>query len=177
MTLHVALIHHDGVIHVSDRLINKSGQPFDFFGNKTIVLRADDAIATLGYSGVAHLDGLPTDEWIASFLWGRHVSGGVYHGGPERLGDLGFIVNRLFDAMVARLARGDQGLRSAGLTIFGAGMQSVTITSDMAKLVANGNSYAPDTAGMTSLEMSGTNTSLAPLFCWPGQASRWPWTR
>lgn len=62
------------VLQVSDRLltVSKAGQieQFDTRSNKTVVFHATDGIATLSYTGLAFLEGTPTDSWIASKLNG-----------------------------------------------------------------------------------------------------------
>lgn len=61
--------------HVGDRLVTQkrkgSYEPFDSRANKSIVFRAKNAIVAIGYSGLAFIDGYPTDTWIISTLLGR----------------------------------------------------------------------------------------------------------
>ena len=84
MTLILGLLSRWGAVHVSDRLVTErvtsaagtsSYRGFDAFSNKTVVLRGRDALVTLGYSGRAYLDDLPTDTWIAQTLLGTSLAG------------------------------------------------------------------------------------------------------
>ena len=62
------------VVQVSERLVTRvqAGRvrTFDAAANKTVVFRARDAVVTIGYSGLAFIGSLPTDEWIAETLCG-----------------------------------------------------------------------------------------------------------
>lgn len=61
--------------------------PFDERSNKTVIYFARDAYVSIGYTGLAYLDGRTTDQWIAEKLlredigaWGLGPSGGI----PQR---------------------------------------------------------------------------------------------
>lgn len=62
------------VLQVTDRLITRQGQPVDPLSNKNIIFRAPDAMVTMGYTGMAVLDGVPTDQWLAQELTGLKLS-------------------------------------------------------------------------------------------------------
>jgi hypothetical protein len=122
VTLHLTFLHRDAVVHVSDRLVTLRAAgtpPFDHLANKTVVLRADDALVSIGYTGHAYLEGVPSDEWIATMLWGRGIGHGRGFGGPLRLGDLGLLVNRLRGRLREVIGAGG----NPAITIVGAGMQ------------------------------------------------------
>lgn len=70
MTLVLSLACPDYVMHVSDRLLTMSddGREFDPIANKSIVHLARNGVAAMGYSGIAHIREIPTDEWIAQCL-------------------------------------------------------------------------------------------------------------
>ena len=69
MTLHLVLTSRDGTVHVGDRKLTfGDGRPFDDASNKIVIFRARDAIVSIGFTGVAYLDGIPTDEWVARHL-------------------------------------------------------------------------------------------------------------
>src|ERR1700730_10490147 len=72
------------VMQMGDRLVSKrtakfdpltrkpfTQEPFDPLSNKTLVYRAKNAIVSIGYAGIAYLEGRPTDVWIAEKLWGE----------------------------------------------------------------------------------------------------------
>jgi len=62
------------MVHATDRLVSLQHpdrfEPKYPVFNKTVVYRASDAIVTIGFTGLAFLDGQPTDEWLASTLAG-----------------------------------------------------------------------------------------------------------
>lgn len=125
MTQHLAFVHRDGVVHVSDRLVTAdgSGAPFDSLANKAVLLEANDAFVSMGYTGVAYLEDMPSDQWIAGVVWGQPLTAsGFSTGGALLLGDVGYLVRRLVEQL-ARVAREDAQLRSHGITILGAGFQ------------------------------------------------------
>jgi hypothetical protein len=72
MTLILTAVHRHGVIQVVDRLVtrraNGGAEQFDPRANKTVLFSARDAFITLAYTGLAYIDGLPTDQWIAETL-------------------------------------------------------------------------------------------------------------
>jgi hypothetical protein len=79
MTLHLTQVSNLYSLQVGDRLI--SGRINDPLANKNVIYWARDAIVTLGYSGLAYdLDNsnrsTPTDEWIASRLFGAAIPRG-----------------------------------------------------------------------------------------------------
>ena len=72
MTLILTAIIPGHVVQVSDRLVTTTHKAVvDQRANKVLLYRADDAIAVLGYTGLAFLGDRPTDEWIAERLWGE----------------------------------------------------------------------------------------------------------
>lgn len=72
MTQILGVVTRGRAFHVSDRLVTrKTGYEFeeyDVLSNKTVVFGASNAIVTIGYSGQAFIEGLPTDSWIAKSL-------------------------------------------------------------------------------------------------------------
>ena len=102
MTLHISLVPGHFVLQVSDRLVSvRRGtrvEPFDQAANKTVIFFARDALVTIGYTGVAYLDGRPTDQWIAEKLSGerfgsedRGPSGGI----PQRFPLVPFLLGTI----------------------------------------------------------------------------------
>lgn len=74
MTLIFSEVTSRWALQVSDRLLSVSRtsgvQTFDCLSNKTVVLHARDGVASLSYTGLAYLRGIPTDTWIAQRLNG-----------------------------------------------------------------------------------------------------------
>ena len=70
MTLVLTVAASRFVVQVSDRLTTTSGVEHDPRANKSIVFVSRDGVFAISYSGIAYLDGAPTDEWIGSALVG-----------------------------------------------------------------------------------------------------------
>ncbi|WP_157649970.1 hypothetical protein [Burkholderia ubonensis] len=73
MTLIISIATPDFVLQAGDRLITRvwtNGQvtEFDATSNKNVLYEASDGILSVSFSGNAYIDGLPTDEWIATIL-------------------------------------------------------------------------------------------------------------
>lgn len=66
MTLILSLCRRDVVIHGSDRLLtlHPSREQHDTISNKAVVYEASDGVFCMGYSGIAYLQNMPTDEWL-----------------------------------------------------------------------------------------------------------------
>lgn len=110
MTLVLNLVTKGYTFHVSDRLVSQrvhAGTGFqyrevDALSNKTIILRARDAVVTVGYCGRAYMDDVPTDTWIAESLLGARLPGPFVVGvlgdtGPPR--DIGVHLRRCVTAV------------------------------------------------------------------------------
>lgn len=86
MTLIFTRIDPNWVTQTSDRAISVPGLPqpkiLDKSSNKAIIFRASDALVTIGFTGLAVLDGLPTDQWIAEQLFGRPLDRAPVKGYP-----------------------------------------------------------------------------------------------
>ncbi|MEJ1967054.1 MAG: hypothetical protein WDN03_00240 [Rhizomicrobium sp.] len=100
MTLVLTAASPYWVVQLSDRLvsINTNGRTdvYDPVANKTIVYRATDALVSIGYSGIAYVGNMPTDEWLAEILWGARLMRGfdgerpaMTFGGPLHRRDMG----------------------------------------------------------------------------------------
>lgn len=84
MTLIVAVAAGNSAIHASDRYVsvqptptNRSGD-WDLHSNKTVVAIGSDCWLVIGYTGLAYLDGKPTDQLIAEAISGYDdLSGGA----------------------------------------------------------------------------------------------------
>jgi hypothetical protein len=75
MTLILTFASPFYVLQVSDRLVTVSGKEFDAVANKNVIYLARDADATIGYTGRAFVDRVPTDQWIAEKLGGSRAEG------------------------------------------------------------------------------------------------------
>jgi hypothetical protein len=56
---------------VSDRLVTRAGRHFDPVANKSVIYLAPDGVCSMAYTGLAYIDGVPTDQWIAGVLAGH----------------------------------------------------------------------------------------------------------
>lgn len=83
MTLIVARASSQIALLVSDRRVTRDGALFDPDANKNILFTAKNAVVAIGYTGMAHVSGVPMDQWIAqtltglTFPEGRHGPGSV----------------------------------------------------------------------------------------------------
>lgn len=70
MTLVLTGTASSAVCQVTDRLVTRkiTGEGFDALANKNVVFLARDGLVTLGYTGLAYLEGEPTDRWFARKL-------------------------------------------------------------------------------------------------------------
>jgi hypothetical protein len=59
------------IIQVSDRFVTQGQRLFDPVSNKTVIYYAKNAIVSIGYSGLAYLEDVPTDQWIAQKMRGE----------------------------------------------------------------------------------------------------------
>jgi hypothetical protein len=87
MTLIVSAHRGEFAFQVSDRfatrrLASGRAEAWDATWNKSIILLASDALVAIRFSGIAYIDGKPTDEWATETLWG----------GPIRVGGSGLLV-------------------------------------------------------------------------------------
>lgn len=45
-----------------------AGQPFDKYSNKNTLYACKDAVVALGYTGMAFLGNVPTDQWLVQVI-------------------------------------------------------------------------------------------------------------
>lgn len=64
---------------VADRRVTRGNAVFDPYANKNLVFHARNAVVAMGYTGIAHIGGIPTDQWIAQTLTTSVFPEG-YHG-------------------------------------------------------------------------------------------------
>jgi hypothetical protein len=83
MTLILSHVNSLYSVQVADRkvVLEDKGLPeYDPTANKTVVYCAVDGLVSISFAGHAYLGGMPTDEWLATFLWGQPI-----HKGPDGL--------------------------------------------------------------------------------------------
>lgn len=143
MTLILTVASSAFVLQVSDRLVTSTEwvvdpttrtfvevpRAFDAAANKTAIYHARNGILTIGYSGPAYIDGVPTDQWLASILHGEafHESDpgtlwALAIGRAPQWLDVGQALSRLRGACDACLG-GSLGKRAERLEIVVAGFQ------------------------------------------------------
>jgi hypothetical protein len=76
MTLIVGQTSARFALHIGDRLVSvqspgKPPSPFDVLANKSLLYVAPDGIVAIGYTGLAYLEGVPTDQRLAEILIGK----------------------------------------------------------------------------------------------------------
>ena len=108
LILTLASIHY--ILQVGDRLVtlHPGGKTFDPMSNKNVVYLAKDAIVSIGYSGPAYLDDVPTDQWIAQKLRGEDFAGdrwAMHMGRASRWFDIGQSVELLRQQCEGAFAR------------------------------------------------------------------------
>ena len=95
-------------MQASDRLVSLSPdlRPYDPNANKSLILGTVDGVALIGYTGLAYIDGRPTDQWIAETLTGLDLTAdavavGVWHQFHDQ--PLHLMINRLASALEVAL--------------------------------------------------------------------------
>jgi hypothetical protein len=129
MTLIVTSIHEGGVLQVGDRLVTRSDDrsEFDARANKQLAFIGADGVLAVGYSGIAFIEGVHTDVWIAHCLRGELDDLGSppgrwasKMGGARRVFDLGTASVELRNRLNKRLP---PRRKQRGLSILAAGWQ------------------------------------------------------
>src|SRR5437899_1522922 len=89
MTQILTLATTQFVLQVSDRLVTKLNPRLDHAGyhdgyfNKSIIHLTTDAIVAISFSGLAYLDGIPTDQWLVKEITGVDSTKGTRDGRPS----------------------------------------------------------------------------------------------
>ncbi len=114
MTLIVAVATGNFAVHASDRYVSVQKTPrnpsgdWDVNANKTVIVMGSDCWVVLGYTGLAYLDGKPTDQVIAEAISGYDdLSGGAAFSPwfPDRLPHYREIRDRVESRIAAAYAR------------------------------------------------------------------------
>lgn len=78
MTLIINAVTQRFVVHASDRLLTKqiAGKScvHSDIENKSLIVVVKDAICIIGYTGIAYIGDVITDEWIASIITGQDLT-------------------------------------------------------------------------------------------------------
>ncbi len=108
MTQIVSQLCRGFALQVEDRLVTKTvagraPTAFDALANNNVIYWARDAIVTMGYTGLAFVKELPTDDWIAATLTGLDVTGnfGVRNGPLPQWWDIGQAIDLLLQQLKA----------------------------------------------------------------------------
>ncbi|MCA0031649.1 hypothetical protein [Mesorhizobium sp. B263B2A] len=106
MTLILTISTPAYIIQASDRLVTFQGTAVihNAMANKTVVVRARDGLAAISFSGIAYIDGLQTDEWIARTISKLSAEAGVLTaaGGRPQKRSLNQIIHALKAALDER---------------------------------------------------------------------------
>jgi len=75
VTLHLTYVNKNFVLTVGDRLLTRNPAPgvveeFDPLANKTVIVLGLNCHLAIAYTGLAHIDGKPTADWIAEQISG-----------------------------------------------------------------------------------------------------------
>jgi len=131
MTLTLTATSWPFAVQVTDRLLTTPprGEPYDWDANKNIILHARDGVAALAYSGIAYLDGIPTDQWIVETIttenWGRGDARPSLIGGPpKRLPKLGHAIRLVGEALSERCRRDPKGVGRGRFELIAVGYQA-----------------------------------------------------
>ncbi|AXH50496.1 hypothetical protein SEA_RUTHY_33 [Gordonia phage Ruthy] len=130
MTLILGGVTRGYAFHASDRLITRTRQKneteaWDLASNKTVIVTGADCWLVIGYTGLAYLDDIPTDQFIAQAIAGttNMVGMGGWHQPPEQL-HYRAITSRIEHAMAAAYNRLPVAARRYQTTLLGVGLQA-----------------------------------------------------
>ena len=114
MTLHISLICDAYVLQIGDRLLSaKRGnglREWDPLANKSIFVHARNGLLAIGYAGLAHIAGMPTDEWLTEIISHRKPvrmssgGNGMWFGSPLNI-TVGQVETSIKEAVERRLPR------------------------------------------------------------------------
>lgn len=71
MTLAFSAVSRLWAIQVADRLLSQCGEAWDPLANKSVLLVANNAIASFTFSGLAYISGTRTDQWLVETISGK----------------------------------------------------------------------------------------------------------
>ena len=77
MTLIITRTSQRYALMLTDRRVTAGGAVYDPNANKNIVFHDRNAVVAIGYTGLAHIGTMPTDQWIAQTLTGLQFAEGL----------------------------------------------------------------------------------------------------
>jgi hypothetical protein len=128
MTQIISAVYRGLIFHVSDRLLtwdDQARRPADRRSNKCVIAWCRDAGTVIGYSGIAEIAGMPTDDWIAGALCSPVDGPWRPAHAPNDLGTLG--INELVERVAEWIGRHRASLREPHRRRFGLAVQLPTI--------------------------------------------------
>lgn len=117
MTQIISYANRNFALQVGDRLVSERRprqpiSPRDPLFNKHVLFLAKDAIVSIGFAGLAYVTGVPTDQWIASVLYGKPLPGP--QGSPGRGTRISTDASgRIFEAQWPDIGRATERLQAA----------------------------------------------------------------
>lgn len=103
MTVIIGAVAGDFAFHASDRLVSKlhkgTVNDWDPIANKCVIVVAEDAVFTIGYTGIAYIQGKSTDIFLAEAVSGLRDSRGLLHIGRLKIGRVWDVVVRIRNAL------------------------------------------------------------------------------
>jgi len=134
MTLHFAVVAREGVfVSVGDRLLTTgtagSATPWDYLANKTLMVSGTGFNVAISYSGLAYVNGQPTDDWLASLITQEPMTIGPFGRQAIRIGSsrgplaLPEIVDRVISGLEGDLQRQEAPNRAMQVLVVGRSFQ------------------------------------------------------
>jgi hypothetical protein len=132
MTLILSIATRDYGLQVGDRLLTqqvtrgrtKQYEPWDVYANKAIVLNARDGLIAMSFSGQAHINRIPTDDWLVSTMFGEDpcptLDGrrGIRQGPAPRVWTLGKYIDHV-STELTKARRAGKIKDTSGITLIG----------------------------------------------------------
>ena len=130
MTLHLTYVGPRFIVTVGDRRLTTSNggtlTEFDAHANKTVVVMGAGCVVAISYTGLAHIDGSSTANWIAEQVLDRKLpepmrpgAGHPMEVAPQEVPHLDEIIARLCRALERDLPRQPVGGRHLEVSIAG----------------------------------------------------------
>lgn len=105
MTIILTAVLPDVVIQASDRLVTMQGdyRVHDSTANKSVVYVGVNCRLLIGYTGLAYINDVPTDEWIVEQLHGERLGEWIHVRDPAESLNAQQVVERLSERLPARI--------------------------------------------------------------------------
>jgi hypothetical protein len=115
MTLIIARVSRRYVLQTTDRLVTSQAprpRPWEGTFNKNLLYSAKNGVVAMGFTGIAYVEGVPTDQWLAQQLVDKPLNGPPGEPTPAYISgrvrpwrDVGSVLNTLRDSLSAVSAR------------------------------------------------------------------------